>query len=297
MGSVNESLTQRITLGALSSRYGLSLDPPFAAPVTVTSLADELDDVRPGCLYMPLDTDPTDELMGRAMNRGAYAMLAPTALRGSFAETDIPVLYGDLTAAQVGQLASWVAGNPSETLAMFAICGPQAADAVNALGDFLHVLGNPVIRVSSRGSYCLDRQVDLRYPLDALDIQHVLSVGTEDGAAAAVICLDDSTLRRGAMSGVSLDVLSVSDDTRLTGATQRKILESASHTYGFAIDDNSHIASRTSDSDALAKQSDGQDEQDLSAVNRLSTAIAMVMAAGVRRSNIRSALRVSRELR
>lgn len=297
MGSVNESLTQRITLGTLSSRYGLSLDPPFAAPVTVTSLADELDDVRPGALYMPLDTDPTAELMGRALNRGAYAMLAPTALRGNFGETDIPVLYGDLTDAQVGQLASWVAGNPSETLAMFAICGPQAAAAVNELADFLHVLGNPVTRISSQGSYCLDRQVELRYPLDALEVQHVLSVGAEDGAAAAVICLDDATLRRGAVSGTGFDVLAVADDTKLTVPTQHKVLESAAHTYGFAIDDNSHIATRTSDSDAMARQVDNMEDQDLSEINRLSTAIAMVMAAGVRRSNIRSALRVSRELR
>ena len=297
MGSVSESLTQRITLESLASRYGLSLEPAFAAPVTVTSLTDDLDDVRPGALYMPLDETPTANLVGRALDRGAYAMLAPAALRGGFGETDIPVLYGDLTDAQVGQLASWVAGNPSESLAMFAVCGPQAAATVTELADFLHVLGNPVTRVSVQGSYCLDRRVELRYPLDALQVQHVLSVGAEDGAAAAVICLDDATLKRGSVSGMSFDVLAVADDTRLTVPTQRKIVEYARRNYGFALDDNSHVASRTSDSDAMARQVDSMDGEDPSAVSCLSTAIAMVMAAGVKRSNIRSALRVSRELR
>lgn len=52
---------------------------------------------------------------------------------------------------------------------------------------------------------------------------------------------------------------------------------------------------RTLESDALARQAAGtldqEDEQ------RLSLAIAMVLAAGVHRTNIRSALRMAKELR
>lgn len=294
MSAVNEALSQRITLGELADRYALLLDPPFASPVTVTSLADGLGDIRPGALYMPSDADPTADLVRRASMLGAYAVLAPAALRGSIDDPDIPVLYGDLDRLQVGRLAAWVAGEPSDGLAMFGVAGPDAAGTARALASFLHVLGNPVGRLGAGESYSLDRPLDLRHPMDALDVQHALSVCAEDGAAAAVLTVDDATLRAGTLGGVRFDVLAVADSARMTVDEQRRILDAAARHYGFTIDDDTHVAWRTSDSDALAQQSgDAHDPLD---VARLSCGIAMVMAAGVRRSNIRSALRVSHEL-
>ncbi|NMN00897.1 UDP-N-acetylmuramyl peptide synthase [Bifidobacterium sp. DSM 109958] len=294
MSAVNEALAQRITLGALADRYGLMLDPPFASPVTVTSLADELDDIRPGSLYMPADADPTTDLVRRASLLGAYAVLAPGAVRGTIDDPDIPVLYGDLDGRQVGGLAAWMAGEPSDGLAMFGVVGPDGAGTARALASFLHVLGNPVGRIGAGESYSLDRDLSLDYPLDSLDVQHVLSVCAEDGAAAAVLSVDDATLRGGTLGGVKFDVLAVASTSRMGVDEQRRILDAAARRYGFRIDDDTHVAWRTSDSDALAQQSG--DVHDPVDVARLSCGIAMVMAAGVRRSNIRSALRVSHEL-
>lgn len=294
MSAVNEALTQRITLGALVDRYGLTLDPPFASPVTVTSLADRLEDVRPGALFMPAASQASAELVRRAANQGAYAALAPNAARGAMADVDVPVLYGDLSAMQVGQLAAWIAGDPSDNLAMFGVVGPDAAETSRVLADFLHVLGNPVGRIQKPGSYSLDRVLDLGYPLDSLGLQHALSVCAEDGAAAVTIAINEDTLFDGTLSGVKFDVLAVSGSARLTVAEQRQVLDDAVDTYGFSVDGDTHMAWRTSDSDALAAQSGGVRGPE--GIARLSTSIAMVMAAGVRRGNIRSALRVSHEL-
>ena len=294
MGSVSESLMQRMTLGALCSRYGLVLQPPFASPVTVTSLADDLDSVRPGALYVPTGTDPTPELLHQALERGAYAVLAPMAVRGMLVNADLPVLYGDLDAAQLGALASGIAGGPSDALAMFGVCGPNADETIRVLAEFLHVLGNPVGRISAQGSFALDRELNIEYPLNTFEVQHVLSVCAEDGAAAVVVAIDERTLHRGSLSAVNMDVLAVADDDRLSVDTQRHLLAAAAAEYGFAIGEDTHVTWRTSESDAMAIQASSTD--DPLSVNRLSTSIAMVMAAGVRKGNIRNALRVSREL-
>ena len=47
MSAVSESMNRRMTLGLLASRYGFDLDPAFATEVTVTSIADDIDSVRP----------------------------------------------------------------------------------------------------------------------------------------------------------------------------------------------------------------------------------------------------------
>jgi len=65
----------------------------------------------------------------------------------------------------MGQLLANAAGDPSGALAVFALVGSQVQDQVDLLADFLHVLGNPVGILSAKGSYSLDRRLDLEYPL------------------------------------------------------------------------------------------------------------------------------------
>ena len=55
-----------------------------------------------------------------------------------------------------------------------------------------------------------------------------------------------------------------------------------------------HVARADAQSDLLAAQAPFASDRD--SIRELSLAIAMVMAAGIRRNNIRSALRVSHEL-
>lgn len=294
MGAVNESLMQRTTLETLCSRYGLTVSPACASPVTVTALADDISSVRPGTLFVPLGEEVTPELLRRALNRGAYAVLVPVSMRGFLADADLPVLYGDLDARRLGELAADLAGKPSDALAMFGVVGPGADETIRVLSEFLHVLGNPVGRVSAGGSYSLDRELDHRCPLGTFEVQHELAVCAEDGAAAVVVAVEPGTLRPGALSSVNMDVIAVADAAGMSVDTQRQLLEASADDYGFPIGEDTHLTWRNADSDALAKQASGTD--DPASVARLSTSIAMVMAAGVRRGNIRNALRVSREL-
>ncbi|NEG54380.1 UDP-N-acetylmuramyl peptide synthase [Bifidobacterium platyrrhinorum] len=296
MSAVSESIMQRMTLGHLVEHYGWDLVPPFAKDVTVTSLADDIASVAPGALlYSEGDLDV--EALRQARRRGAYAAIVPDSTRAVLPDDDpdMPLLFASPTSAELGGLAAQMAGNPSNTLAVFAVSGgtPQESVAiVDKLARFLHMLGNPVGVISVGGSYSLERELDLDYPLGILDMQRTLAVCAEDGAAAVVIALDDLTVAPHALEAVNVDVFG-----SLTPApvnADRAVIERMQAEYGFRADEQMHVTSRTEESDTLAAAAAGGD--DPAERSRLSMAIAMVLAAGVRRNNIRNALRVAGDL-
>lgn len=294
MGAVSESIMQRMTLGHIVEHYGWELVPSFAGQVTVTSLADDLDSIEPGALFYPgkeLDAD----MLRRALRRGAYAAIAPTGGRAELAVPDLPLLFADPTPAQMGALASQMAGNPSNTFAVFAVSAstPQEGVAtVEKLARFLHMMGNPVGTISAGGSYSLERRLDLQYPLGIIDLQRVFAICAEDGASAVVIALDDLTIREHALESVNVDVLG--SFLPAPANADRAVIERMQAEYGFRADEQMHVTSPTEESDTLAQYAtDGDDPAERT---KLSLAIAMVLAAGVRRSNIRNALRVAGDL-
>jgi hypothetical protein len=285
-----------MTLGYFVEHYGFDLEPRFATDVTITALADDVDSVRPGCLYIPSESVDLKRLE-QARSRGAYAALVPHAMRQSAAQAQFPMLFAEPDAAQIGALASDIAGSPSNMLAVFAICGSDADEvqaSVVRLADFLHMLGNPVGVISAAGSTSLERQLELAHPIGIFDVQHTLSVCGEDGAAAVIIALDEQTLRPHALESVGIDVLGTIDAAPPAGTPSSAVVAEQAQDYGFAADRQLRLTMRTEESDALSRQS--ALVQDDASTRRLSLAIAMVLAAGVRRGNIRSALRVSREL-
>lgn len=291
MSAISESMNRRMTLGLLASRYGFDLDPTFATEVTITSIADDIDSVRPGSLFMP--SAPVDEQQLRqAQALGAYGAVVPHALRGKTEDIQIPVIYAEPTAQQLGRLASEMAGSPSDSLAVFAVAGndTQAVDqGVRDLADFLHMLGNPVGVISSGNSQSLERYLDLNYPLSILDVQRTMAVCAEDGAAAAILALSEETLKDDALQSVSVDVLGCDDN----GLSEAEIVKSVAR-FGCTVGKRTHIAVRTQESDMLASQAAAAYGQTNSSA--LSLSISMVLAAGVRKANIKSALRVSRDL-
>lgn len=108
MSAVSESMNRRMTLGLLASRYGFDLDPTFATEVTITSIADDIDSVRPGSLFMP--SAPVDEQQLRqAQALGAYGAVVPHALRGKNRRyTDsCDLCRADRTSSWVGLPAKW----------------------------------------------------------------------------------------------------------------------------------------------------------------------------------------------
>ena len=286
MSAVSESMNRRMTLGLLASRYGFDLDPAFATEVTVTSIADDIDSVRPGALFMP-SMQVDEQQLRQVQALGAYG-----ALRGKTDGVQIPLIYAEPTAQQLGKLASEMAGSPSDSLAVFAVAGSNTQtveQGVRDLADFLHMLGNPVGVISAGNSQSLERFLDLNYPLSILDVQRTMAVCAEDGAAAVILALSEETLNDDALQSVNVDVLGCDDK----GLSEAEIVKSVAR-FGCTVGKQTHIAGRTQESDALAAQAtEAYGQTDSSA---LSLSIAMVLAAGVRKANIKSALRVSRDL-
>ena len=291
MSAVSESMNKRMALGLLADRYGFDLDPASAVEVTVTSIADDIDSVHPGALFVPF-ADVDMHQLAQAQALGAYGAIVPHALRGKTDGIQIPLVYAEPTTQQMGKLVSDLAGNPSDSLAVFAIVGATketVESEVRDLADFLHMLGNPVGVMSSSDSLSLERYLNLTYPLSIIDVQRTMAVCAEDGAAAVILALDEETLRENALQSVSVDVLGC-DDNSMDRAHIAKLVAR----YGCVTGKQTHIAQRTQESDVLAAQAAtayGHADS-----RSLSLSIAMVLAAGVRKANIKSALRVSRDL-
>ena len=105
MSAVSESMNRRMTLGLLASRYGFDLDPTSAAEVTITSIADDVESVRPGALFVP-SADVDVHQLSQAQEQGAYGAIVPHALRGQTDDIQIPLIYAEPTMGQLGKLVS-----------------------------------------------------------------------------------------------------------------------------------------------------------------------------------------------
>lgn len=311
MNVVDEYSRVRVTLGFAAKNYGFEVVPAFASEVTVTSIAHDVRQVHPGCLFVPLGHVDRRQLEA-ARDAGAYAALVPPEFRNEAVDLGIPLLVSSANPVALGKLACDINFDPSSCVATFAVAGDDD-DEIHAnvlrLADFLHMLGNPVGVISDAGSSSLQRELSLEYPLNIADVQHTLSVCAEDGAAAVVIALNSATLSKNALQSVNIDVLGaekskVDDDSKsttdattnaTTTATTNISFYSLRQRYGFSSRDHSYCVTRSTESDELAQLADEIGGQNIK--RHLSLAIAMVLAAGVRRGTIKSALRVSHELR
>lgn len=290
MSAVSESIAQRMTLGMLAERYGFDIEPGFASNVTITSLSDAVDTIAPGSMFICDAAHLAD--LPHAEQSGAYAALLPNACRGRDFQLGIPLVFGDCSNHLLGDLASSLAGSPSNAMAVFAVAGDDD-DTINAgvaqLAEFLHMLGNPVAVIDSTGSTSMTRSLSLSYPLGILDMQRTLAVCAEDGVAAVIIAMNGSTLQDSALESVNVDVLGTEQIAQDEGVSSLKTR------YAFTSDRALALTEPTMESDELAAESPGM--YDRVRLGHMSLAVAMVLAAGVRRNNVRSALRVANNLR
>ena len=372
MNAVDEYSRVRVTLGFAAKNYGFEVVPAFATGVTITSLAHDVRQVRPGCLFVPIGHVDKRQLEA-ARDAGAYAALVPPEFRNEASTLGLPLLVSSYNPVALGKLACDINGDPSSCVATFAVAGDDD-DEIHAnvirLADFLHMLGNPVGIISDSGSMSLQRELSLQYPLHIADVQHTLSVCAEDGAAAVVIALNSATLSKNALQSVNIDVLGAEESSAEKASAEKASVEKASaesseekisseksvvnsvvnsevksetnsevnsevksetnsevksevkseikssvektaldylpplrqlsfyslrQRYGFASRDHAYCVTRSAESDELAQLADQIGGKDVK--KHLSLTIAMVLAAGVRRGTIKSALRVSRELR
>lgn len=211
MDALDEYSRIRVTLGFAAKRYGFEVVPAFASGVTITSLVDDVRNVRPGSLFVPSGHVDRRQLEA-ARDAGAYAALVPPEFYSEAADLGMPLLISAENPVALGKLASDINSDPSSCVATFAVAGYDD-DEIHAnvirLADFLHMLGNPVGIISDAGSSSLQRELNLDYPLGIAEVQHTLSVCAEDGAAAVVIALTPATLRKNALQCVNIDVVGV----------------------------------------------------------------------------------------
>jgi hypothetical protein len=294
MSAVGESFTRRVTLDYIATRYDFLLEPKFAEGVTVTSIADRPESVQPGALFVSRGEDD-GTMLAQAANRGAYAGLVPSGQVDVARAAGIPCLVWSPSAQTLGALTADITNNPGASLAVFVVCGndeDQTEASALRLADFLHMLGNPVGLLSKTGSTSLERDLELQYPLGVLDVQHALSVCSEDGAAAVVISAEPGTLRQDALQSVDVDALGTAE--RLNALSAQRLRRSVISEYGLSLPSDKPIVTCSEEALWLAGQS--HVGGDLNGRRRLALAIAMAMSVGVRKGNIRNALRVSGDL-
>lgn len=292
MSYANESRITSVTIQQLRESYGIEVHHNDCGPVTITSLATSLEEVTQGSLYIPSEQAiASDPSCIQATQRGAYAVLVRRDMPIDVAQVSIPVLYGTLSEQELGAIAALLHHHPAQNIAIFAIIGQHTARYAQQLAYILHILGNPVGVICESAVKSLDSDVHMAMPMNAIDVQRMLGVIVEDGAAAAVIGVDQQTLQRGALATVGLDICALIQDDHKLGSTG--INETAAY-YGAVISEQIAIATPNADSDELARVLKPHGETQELAV--LSTCIAMVMAAGVRKNNIRSALKVAKEM-
>ncbi|KAB7785697.1 hypothetical protein [Bifidobacterium cebidarum] len=288
MSAVSEAISQRMTLGMLAEKYGFDIVPEFASNVTITALSDSLDSVGPGSLFV---CGSCVSELAHAAQAGAYAALLPRTFQHQCPQADIPLVFGEINDHVLGDMAVTLAGSPTNAMAVFAVTGSNESEVnanVTQLADFLHMLGNPVAVISAAGSTSMTRALNLTYPLGVLDMQRTLAVCAEDGVAAVIIALDAATVSNHALESVNVDVLGVEHDMPDQDVSTLKTR------YAFVSDRDLALTTTTRESDDLAKESPvGYDRV---RAGHMSLAIAMVLAAGVRRNNVRSALRVANNL-
>ncbi|MBT1175750.1 hypothetical protein JS530_09620 [Bifidobacterium sp. LC6] len=288
MSSVSESVSQRMTLGMLAEQYGFDIVPQFAADVTITSLSDSLDSIGPGALFI-CGNRISD--IQHAVQAGAYAALLPRALQHQCPSADIPLMFGEINDHVLGNMAVTLAGSPTNSMAVFAVCGDDDEDIyANAtqLADFLHMLGNPVAVISANGSTSMTRALNLTYPLGVIDMQRTLAVCAEDGVAAVIIAMNAATITNHALESVNVDV--IGSDHEIIGQD----VSALRMRYGFVADRDLALTVTNAESNELAMESPVA--FDPIRMRHMSLAIAMVLAAGVRKNNVRSALRVANNL-
>lgn len=343
MSGAGSALYQRLTIGWLRSHEGVTTDLPFTKQVTFTSVATSLDDVCPGCLFVPAPQFLTKADVQEAAYRGAYGVLlpqpaeiaeifdqqsarqgedaepasaaAPTvaiprgvvpaesapapALKAVAAESTaevnvdanycmtvgsellgIPVLRAARIPAKLGEISAYLETDPSERLAVFIVAEQAPSSTAEKLASLLHALGNPVGLLNAGGqSYSVNRPIAVDSPLGAERVQALESIILEDGAAAIVIAVNDSTLRDQALVGTHIDICGGLPESP----------KDFMRRYGIELDSQARRVDTAQELPAdLLTTFPGAD-------TALRTAVMMTLAAGVTHDSLRKAMSVSRE--
>ena len=166
--------------------------------------------VRPGDLYaaLPGSSHHGARFCGQAAAAGAVAVLTDPDGRDLAAGCGLPVLVVADPRARLGEVASWIYGNPSARLQLIGVTGTSGKTTTTYLiesglreaGHLAGLVGGVETRVAG-----VTAASELTTP-EATDLQATFAVMAEQGVTAAVMEVSSHALALGRVAGTSFEM-------------------------------------------------------------------------------------------
>jgi len=189
---------------------GLGSDQASRALAGITGITHDSTAVRPGDLYaaLPGSRHHGATFCEEAAAAGAVAVLTDTAGRARAMASGLPVFVVSDPRARLGEVASWVYGDPSGRLALIGVTGTSGKTTTTYLvesglrraGHLTGLIGGVQTRAGT-----LVASSWLTTP-EATDLQALLAVMVEQRVTAAVMEVSSHALALGRVGGTSFDV-------------------------------------------------------------------------------------------
>ncbi len=201
-------------LAGLAALLGLRLSGPQpgdqGSGPGLTGITHDSRSVRPGDLYaaLPGSTVHGARFCDAAAAAGAVAVLTDPAGRDAAVRAGLPVFVVSEPRARLGEVASWIYGNPSGGLLLIGVTGTAGKSTttyllesgLRAAGYQTGLIGGVELRV---GPMVLDST--LTTP-ESTDLQALLAVMAERGVSAAAMEVSSHALVAGRVAGTHYDV-------------------------------------------------------------------------------------------
>ena len=194
-----------VKLAGGESPAALPEDQWLASGITHDSRA-----VRPGDIYAALPGSRVHgaEFCADAVAAGAVAILTDPAGRDRAAACGVPVFVVSDPRARLGEVASWVYGDPSSRLRLIGVTGTSGKTTTTYLlesglrmaGHLTGLIGGVETRVAR-----IVRASELTTP-EAADLHALFAVMAEHGVTAAAMEVSSHALALGRVAGIRYDV-------------------------------------------------------------------------------------------
>lgn len=213
--AIRPATTSLRPLSALSTLLGVRLATAGRSVTpndlgSLSGLTLDSRSVRPGDLYVAL---PGTRVHGAAfcpdaVAAGAVAVLTDPDGRGRAAATGVPVFVQADPRARLGEIASWVYGNPSSRLRLIGVTGTSGKttstylleSGLSAAGHQTGLIGGVETRIGP------ERLPSSLTTPEAPDLQALFAVMVERGVTAAAMEVSSHSLSLGRVAGTSFDV-------------------------------------------------------------------------------------------